>query len=692
MAQPDAVIGPLVRAIVERPGLVLAVPERLGGARLADRLGGAVAGAGFRRIDVVARPELRDVPLAAFGPVLADRIAGEGLEDRLHRLYAALAPARVRVVILVDGAEHLDARSAAVVHQLVRSSGVRAVLVASGPLPEPIAALAHAGQLVEAEALLSPAERDALRFDAVLARPERATLDELGWAAVSAHRAKDYERAIELGQRAIALAAEQGSSPPVDALIASADALSLAGRFDEADEAFDAAIVAAEGQRLADALDLAGIHWFMRRQNAARPVAAAEAALARIADPALRARIRDRADQIRFMAGEISSTPEPVIDHADPHGAVNALIFRMHVGINTGDVAAVHEAADLGRPLIPRIHYPGRPVGEVLEFIDFMGLVVEGRLRDAAAKANSTLALRAADPDAAGMWGYGVALTRFLAGDLLGAVRFADGAVAQLAKRDFVNAATAAAALLATAAAAGGRTVIARNALAAITPQHRLANVPGDLQAAEAEAWLLAGDGDPDAGAAAVLTAARRGIDTNHPTVAALSASTAVRIGRPEAVIDLLAEAVGLAPQAGLLPPLLAYAQAAAAADGAALLGASAVLAAGGLLGHAADAADAADALGVAGARASAAAYRSGNAAPDSPAAGLSRREWEVVTAAAERLRNQEIAERLGLSVRTVENTLARAFRKLGVTRRDDLAARLAAGDYPGSATPPAGL
>jgi DNA-binding CsgD family transcriptional regulator len=57
----------------------------------------------------------------------------------------------------------------------------------------------------------------------------------------------------------------------------------------------------------------------------------------------------------------------------------------------------------------------------------------------------------------------------------------------------------------------------------------------------------------------------------------------------------------------------------------------------------------------------------------------LSPRELEVARLAAARLRSKEIAERCGLSVRTVDNHLARVYRKLGVTGRDDLPAALAA-------------
>lgn len=61
----------------------------------------------------------------------------------------------------------------------------------------------------------------------------------------------------------------------------------------------------------------------------------------------------------------------------------------------------------------------------------------------------------------------------------------------------------------------------------------------------------------------------------------------------------------------------------------------------------------------------------------DLAVAALSGREREVATLAADGLANSDIAERLGLSRRTVEGHLARAMAKLDVTRRGDLAGRL---------------
>ena len=55
----------------------------------------------------------------------------------------------------------------------------------------------------------------------------------------------------------------------------------------------------------------------------------------------------------------------------------------------------------------------------------------------------------------------------------------------------------------------------------------------------------------------------------------------------------------------------------------------------------------------------------------------LSKREREVALLAAQGLASKEIAARLHLSSRTVDNHLQRAYEKLGVTSRSDLAAAI---------------
>jgi DNA-binding CsgD family transcriptional regulator len=61
----------------------------------------------------------------------------------------------------------------------------------------------------------------------------------------------------------------------------------------------------------------------------------------------------------------------------------------------------------------------------------------------------------------------------------------------------------------------------------------------------------------------------------------------------------------------------------------------------------------------------------------------LTRREREIATLAARGVPNKGIARRLVISVRTVENQLQRAYRKLGVTSRQELASLLEADHDP---------
>lgn len=70
---------------------------------------------------------------------------------------------------------------------------------------------------------------------------------------------------------------------------------------------------------------------------------------------------------------------------------------------------------------------------------------------------------------------------------------------------------------------------------------------------------------------------------------------------------------------------------------------------------------------------------------PHGLSAVLTRREREVASLAGT-LPSREIAARLGVSVNTVNNTLARVYTKLGVTRRGELAAIFTVLDEGGTA------
>ena len=64
---------------------------------------------------------------------------------------------------------------------------------------------------------------------------------------------------------------------------------------------------------------------------------------------------------------------------------------------------------------------------------------------------------------------------------------------------------------------------------------------------------------------------------------------------------------------------------------------------------------------------------RQSSVAPEGARSGLTGQEWKVLEMAAEGLTNQQVAERLGISRRTVETHRARGMSKLGIRNQTDL-------------------
>ena len=205
-------------------------------------------------------------------------------------------------------------------------------------------------------------------------------------------------------------------------------------------------------------------------------------------------------------------------------------------------------------------------------------------------------------------------------------------------------------------------------------------------------AWVSAAAGLTTTAIAHARRAAGSAVETQQPAYEAIALYDVARLGAAASVCRRLEEIAG--DHARLLARA---ASALAGADAAALEQVSADFAGAGHLLHAAETAvAAASALRRAGriAAAHAAAERaaalcpgartplleSGDASPV-----LTRREREIARLAID-LPSRAVADRLGLSVRTVDNTLARAYAKLGVTGRESLAAALGV-NRPGSSS-----
>jgi DNA-binding NarL/FixJ family response regulator len=205
-----------------------------------------------------------------------------------------------------------------------------------------------------------------------------------------------------------------------------------------------------------------------------------------------------------------------------------------------------------------------------------------------------------------------------------------------------------------------------------------------------AGAWVAAAEGGVSEALALARQAAEVAASQHQPAVEVFALHTAVCFGDrtvAERLAQLATQVDG--PRAGAAA---AHAAALATEDGAALHAASVHLEQMGALLLAADAAAQAAAVHTRQGRRGSAhaattrAHQLAQACEDArtPALAalaaplpLTHREREIVTLAASGLSNREIAERLVVSVRTVENHLYRASTKLGTTDRAELAARL---------------
>lgn len=217
-----------------------------------------------------------------------------------------------------------------------------------------------------------------------------------------------------------------------------------------------------------------------------------------------------------------------------------------------------------------------------------------------------------------------------------------------------------------------------------------------------AEAWVAAAGGEVTRAASLARQAATVAAKGGQWAVEASALHTAVRMGHPEEVVVRLRELAGEC-DGDLVEACSLHAGALAAGDGTRLDQVSSSFEAMGALLLAAEAS----------AQACAAHWRAGRRASSWASAGcarqlaercegaetpalaqgsrplpLSRREQEVAGLAARGLANRAIAERLVVSVRTVEGHLDRVYAKLGVSGRGELAAALGSRSDPGPLSP----
>ncbi len=324
---------------------------------------------------------------------------------------------------------------------------------------------------------------------------------------------------------------------------------------------------------------------------------------------------------------------------------------------------------------------------ELLNLSRFIWLATAGRAEEAQATVAAELERSVGRSAIAGSWLAMRALGRLLDGDAVLAATDAGRAADELADVDISLLRPFTLGIQATALAQLNRPNDARRALDHVEEDWR-SETKARLMAELAEAWILTMSGRSQVGARRAAAAARVALDAQHAPLAMFAAHDAARFGHPSLALPVLVDAAATV-EGALAPVLVEHARALDSGDPDALLDLAGRLPSLGFRISAAECAATAARISESRNKTQAAVEARRLAAQlveplcdvRTPGLGtlvvLTAREREVGALAAQRHRNREIAETLGISVRTVDNHLASVYRKLGVGSRDELRAVL---------------
>jgi DNA-binding CsgD family transcriptional regulator len=614
----------------------------------------------------------------------------DGVGDRLHLLSN---PAReLAELIAVSQLWTRDLCDPDAIDDLV-SAGV-AVIVDDGfvRLAHPLYTEALIADLSAAEsrkrvataaALLAAQTDPPLRFVGIQLSTN-APLEQLEWASQYAWSVGDHAAAVKLARAALA---EGGG---FDAALALGSAESALGHPGAATGAFADARTHARTQReIAIAISRWGQHLAYREHDPSAAVALAEEQIADITDPTAIAVLNSDLIKWRLMAGvanaEAAEGVAPDEGDLDPPGALMRALGQAMMFTMAGDVVGARESVLVGRTFTESSREVIPHASSLLDLNEFLILISEGNV----AAATQFATERRLEPytEAAGLWSYALALVNAQRGDIARGLECSELAIEQLTWRDFTGLVGPAKALYATFLAQSGRVTEARDVLDSLAPAV-LDDPKVVLQRAEALAWILVADGQSGPAADQLHAAGALGAQLGHPFLAAIAVSAATRFGESARVVDLL-ESFAAGSTSVFMNLLARFGRAMANEDAAGLEAIAPELHSAGL-----------GACAVVGLATAIVAYEStGNATAARRAAltrsairatgiasgmlmtvsdlELSARELEIAELASQRVRSKHIAERLGLSTRTVDNHLARIYRKLGISGRDELAAAI---------------
>lgn len=611
---------------------------------------------------------------------VAERVSAVDADTaRLLRAIALMEPVDRDTV--APGSE--PALDALMVGGLVRFDPGSTRLRTSHPLIGEVArARADVADVERAAATLASTGLAPDRFAAVRLRrgtPGGAPPAEVAWAAGHARASGDLPAAAELAAHALA-AGGLDDSVRFDTLLTSAVARSGTGDLDGADLDFArASELASDATQSVLLASLRGEHLAYRRGDVAAAVAQAVDVRHAVPDEVAVTLDADLTIWRAILGHAAAAGPDAGNAPESPDLAVRAAMAAVMTDSMGGRHAEARAWAEVLASVQARHGVLEPFAAAMLGHQRYFDLLAGGEGDAAAAFVEER---RAATADAGiGVWTYTLGIHRMYNGRLGEAERLATLAMDQLSSRDGIGLLPAALALRACVAAHRGDHDLARTRLAELGPEQR-AEPKAAMLLAETAALLAAGDGELAAAVTMLEHAAEGARSVGYHLVGAITIALAIRLGHADRALPVLARIhADVPPGLGLYEALLDLARALVGRDVDGVARSAARVAAAGMAPVALDALVLARRL-PAGAESrrrvelASLAIGRGVDAPSLQAREppvLTRREREVAVAAAARQRSREIAERLGVSVRTVENQLSSVYRKLGVSSRDEL-------------------
>jgi DNA-binding CsgD family transcriptional regulator len=280
-------------------------------------------------------------------------------------------------------------------------------------------------------------------------------------------------------------------------------------------------------------------------------------------------------------------------------------------------------------------------------------------------------------------WALTLAEVLLLRGLALDACHILEGAIGDARSRDPLALLGPLLSMGAYAAAAAGHPDVAARSI------RELEAWPGRHSGGRGNALLAAQRGDRRKAAEIAAAVGREGIESNNAAWAMLALHDAVRFGYPDLVIDDLRK-IGSEFDGTLAAAMAEHAEALLAEDPVRLGGVSSVFEEMGAMLYSAEAAAQASTLfekahdPTAGSRFAARASRLFDECQGTPSPALmirprvlTAREEEIARMAAGGMSSKQIAERLFISPRTVDNHLAAVYTKLGISNRQALGSAL---------------